>query len=413
MDRCVNIDWLEVHCLEPNATPRTAEYFRSLGLEVVEREYGTRVYKKMFTILFDDGQPFIEVRREPFAQFSDKAKIFFEPNSVHLRLHNRTCYFSNAVQLMQDFINRHGYEFRRISRIDIAYDFEYFDSGDNPKIFLERYLKKRFVKINQGNISTHGYEDWDTRDWNSISWGNKKSPVFTRFYNKTLEIKQKKDKPYIRQVWAHYGLVDDFIQLTKQKNGVWYQPDIWRVEFQVTSAVRNWITYDVDEQGHETHNSVRNTLECYDTPDKLWHMFSSLAAHYFHFKRYIAGKRKDRCDDKVLFRFGRKTNFCKVEYLASSTQPDASLQSLRNKLEKYKSESIDPNIHTAANIILEQLDKQIVRYQAARPWNETEVELLRKLIAYRVNNNSTNPLTLDKAHVEAMIAIERDLFKEE
>lgn len=62
--RCVNIDWLEVDALEP-ANGQDADYFRSHGLVVDEREYGTRVFAQMFTIYGSDHLPFIEIRRKP------------------------------------------------------------------------------------------------------------------------------------------------------------------------------------------------------------------------------------------------------------------------------------------------------------------------------------------------------------
>ena len=39
--------------------------------------------------------------------------------------------------------------FKRIYRIDIAYDFEYFDSGDQPARFARRYVECKYRKINQ------------------------------------------------------------------------------------------------------------------------------------------------------------------------------------------------------------------------------------------------------------------------
>ena len=41
--RCVNIDWLEVHVMEPIGDPHDADYYRRVGLTVSERGYGTRV----------------------------------------------------------------------------------------------------------------------------------------------------------------------------------------------------------------------------------------------------------------------------------------------------------------------------------------------------------------------------------
>ena len=420
--RCINIDWLEVHCIEPRE-PRDAEYFRSLGFEVSERDYGTRVYDQMFTIYLPDGQPFMEIRRSPHCSNEHDKFQVLEVGSCHLRLHNRACYFNDAGKLMEDFINQHGYTFRRIAKIDLCLDFEKFDSGDDPAAFVARYLKGRYAKVNQCSISMHGQDCWDGQKWNSLSWGSKKSPIFTRLYNKTLELKEAKDKPYIRQAWASCGLVDDFIQLTKKNDrGEWYKPEIWRLEFSIASSVRNWVCFDVDENGNKTHRSLRNDLKRYRTRDELETMFKSLVANYFHFKHLVekpsASKesgertlqRKDRCPDKVLFTFQGSDETYKVEKLATSKADNKALQALRNKLCYYKQTHIQRSTQDACNAIIEAIDKEMLVRNASNPHDETEVELLQRLIAYRINGKSKAPLTVEKEFMESLFELSDELF---
>ena len=138
--RCINIDWLEVYCLESaDRYPCNAEYYRRQGYMVREREYGTRVYKEMFEILNDNGDPVLEVRRNPASGDADFSGLV--PESTHMRLPNWMLYQGNPVAFLMDFLLKHNYIFRRISRIDLAYDFEVFDSGDRPSTFVRRYLE--------------------------------------------------------------------------------------------------------------------------------------------------------------------------------------------------------------------------------------------------------------------------------
>lgn len=420
--RCINIDWLEVHCIEPRE-PRDVEFFRSLGFEVSEREYGTRVYDQMFTLYTQDGQPFMEIRRSPHCSNDHDKFQVLEVGSCHLRLHNRACYFNDAGKLMEDFINQYGYTFRRIAKIDLCLDFERFDSGDLPSAFVARYLKGRYAKVNQCSISMHGQDCWDGQKWNSLSWGSKKSPIFTRLYNKTLELKEAKDKPYIRQAWASCGLVDDFIQLTKRNDkGEWYKPEIWRLEFSIASSVRNWVCFDVDENGDKTHRSVRNDLRRYRTRDDLETMFSSLVSRYFHFKHLVektnASKesgerclqRKDRCPDKVLFTFDGQEESYKVEKLAAAKADNKALQALRNKLCYYKQTHIQKSTQEACNAIIEAIDKEMLIRNASNPHDETEIEILQRLIAYRMNGQSQAPLSVDKQFIESLVELSGELF---
>lgn len=356
--RCVNLDWLEVHVYEPITEPRTADYFRSAGFVVHERDYGTRVYKSMFTLDDTNGQPFIEVRRDP----KSTGDIgIHQINECHLRLHNRSCYYDNAAALMAEFITKYGYEFQRISRVDVCLDFERFDYGDLPAKFVERYLKHRYAKINQGNIHAHGTDEWAGQTWNSLSWGHPNSQVSTKLYNKTLQLAQVKDKPYIRWAWYECGLVDEPIHCTKKKpDGTTYTPDIWRVEFSVRSSVKRWFV--IEQNGkRKDYRSIRNTLEMWTGREALWKMWASLAHHYFHFKKYQPNQRKDRCADKELFDFSGESSFYKIEKLPSVVEQSTELQRLIRKLNNFRIHHLDDKLRQAVDIIIRAIhDEQLV-----------------------------------------------------
>lgn len=316
-NRCINIDWLEVYALEPiPGVPRDANYFREKGYQIEERDYGTRVWAEMFTLKDWHDEPWIEVRRNPKSQKARNGGLF-PMNAVHLRLSNRACYGEAPITLLRQFMVDNGYEMGKIFRLDIALDFEHFDLGDDPAKFIERYMHGKYAKINQSNISAHGVDTWAGRTWNSLSWGQSNSMVSTKMYCKTLELKQAKDKPYIRYTWFVNGLVDDWANLTKRdEDGNIYTPAIWRVEFSIKSAAqRVFIINRAD--GKKRQMPIPHTLDMYDTPEKLITIFASLAQHYFRFKYYEEGVRKDRCKDKVLFRFSPRDFYYKIDRLAS------------------------------------------------------------------------------------------------
>lgn len=404
--RCINIDWLEVHCLESKAM--NADYFKQLGWQVSVREYGTRVYKEMFTLYTPDNQPFIEVRRAPAT--STEAAKFFEPNSVHLRLHNRTCYIKGCAKLLDEFIHTYNYEFRRISRIDIALDFEKFDSGDEPGKFLLRYLKGKYSKVNQANIRAAGKDEWDGRSWNSVSWGSKRSQIVTKMYCKTLELREAKDKPYIRQAWAAAGLVADMIKLNAfDADGHEYKPDIWRIEFSINSSVKNWFVMDIDENGHSCKRSVRNTLNEYYSDIQLLNIFDSLSRHYFHFKHFETNVRKDRCKDKELFHFGTLEQFYQIDRVATAKPADNALHSLLKRLQKYKMEHYNAEGVRAANMLINIIEDEIKKEAQNVALQDTELQILRRLIAYRCESPEI-PIAHDLEFIRALYNLENEIF---
>lgn len=386
--RCVNLDWLEVHAREPITTPLNADYYRSQGWIVHEREYGTRVYREMFVLEGTDGEPLLEVRRNPASQ---GLHGIHDPNECHIRLVNRTCYFEGIAGTFHKFLIGYGYSDIRISRVDVCLDFVQFDKGDDPQAFVRRYLRHKYAKINQGRISSHGEDTWTGQEWNSLAWGSKTSAIGTKMYNKTMELHDVKTdsfrKPYIRQAWQICGLIDDWQRCTKDGELV----NVWRVEFSIRSAVKGWVAIEID--GNEkNYQSIRNNLECYDGRDRLLVMFASLANHYFHFKKYKQGKRKDRCKDKVLFDFSGVQMTYKLAprdpVAGSGNSYQERWRQLLNKLEAYQATHSRMEIHKACQVLIDAITQDDYRNDLANPWSREELETMRQMMSVRTRDKS-------------------------
>lgn len=410
--RCINLDWLEVHVLEP--TRMDAEYFIEHGFNVMQREYGTRVYAQMFTILDNNGHPFVEVRRQP------KTPLL-SPNDVHLRLHNAACYNDNAAIMLEDFINHHGYIFLRIVRVDIALDFEGFDSGDRPNKFVKRYMAGIYSKINQSNLSGHATDRWEGRDWNSLSWGAPTSQIGTKLYNKTLELYDKKTKtfkkPYIRQAWLVAGLIDDFFTTTKQrtveKDGSTvtetYRPEIWRLEFSIRSNVKKWFTIEVDGK-EQDYYSIPNTLAMYQSRTHLLMLFASLCKHYFRFKVYEPGKRKDRCRDKHLFDFyGLQNTYTLNAPTCSEKTAPSPLKSLIARLSDIRKRKFSDEFIQAVDIIIRILTEDCIMHETNTLFSREELEALRTAMHWRTLGDH-RPISILLSEIKALLHLHDKAF---
>lgn len=412
--RCVNLDWVEIYAKEDSQRyPLNADYFRSKGYLVNERDYGTRVYAEMFTIEDKEGHPFIEVRRKPMTGTSDFSGL--DQYSCHLRLVNRACYYEDAISRLRDFMVEHDYEFQRIFRLDICYDFTQFDYGDKPERVAQRIVDKKYRKINQGHMATHSEDRWDRYEWETLSWGSKTSMVSTKMYNKTKELASPKtDKPYIRQIWFESRLIDDPINCTKKgPDGKQHDIDVWRIEFSLKSSARNWIVIE-DQSGKKvTKKSIPHTLSMYDTKDKLWQRFQDLAFHYFHFKiqTFVSERpalaslaqsvlaldqdhplfplhsqsqrklqRKDRCPDKKLFKWDDNHVFHALAPLAPESRPEREDLSLKRRLSLYKLTHADPDVRRSCDILIQSIDDKELRRLTATGVR-VEIEAIRLKIA--------------------------------
>lgn len=413
MQRCVNIDWLEVYALEPMFEPRNADYFRAAGWTVQEREYGTPMYHEMFTLEDNFGYAVIEIRRRP-KSLKDQGGLF-DANGCHVRLTNRACYFDKAAKFLADFLLQNQITFVRISRLDVCLDLKRFDSHDYPADFIRRYMQGKFAKINQARLTAHGEDTWAERCWNSLSWGSKNSPIRTRFYCKSQELQEVKDKPYIRQAWFAAGLVDNPVTCAAHNpDGSVYYPKIWRLEFQISSSVKRWFVIHPD--GDETkYLSIHHTLDRYYTREQIQQCIEGLIRHYFHFKYFDSTQRKDRCRDKVLFRFMPNDSYYQIarDSIASTATPDNADRVLLNRLRHYQQTHIfDKRLRNASQIIIDALEDMQYRYTTATPFNREHLTALRLAISRRIQGKTGQPVALEREILDTIQTTLDDLFLE-
>ena len=290
-------------------------------------------------------------------------------------------YQGNPVQFLQEFLLKNDYIFKRIYRIDIAYDFETFDSGDSPARFAKRYLAGRYRKINQCFLSAHGNDTWSECKWQSLSWGSKSSMVTTKLYNKTLELSESKnDKPWIKTCWMVNGLIDNPMSMTKRNSlGELYKPEIWRVEFAMMSQADGWLTIEMNHANKPYKQTIPHRLSMFDSPDKLWQRFQDLAYNYFHFKvktkKKIHGglvaealskvhsdndegwQRKDRCPDKILFHWDEGHTFMKLSAAPSMSKPERDDESLKRRLILYRMSHSDEKVRLACDTLIQNIER--------------------------------------------------------
>lgn len=353
--KLVNLDWLEVFCLEPlDGFPRSGEYFANRGWHVEVRDYGTPQYREVFTLFDHEHFSLYEVRRDPYS-IKSKGGIF-DPRACHIRLSNRACYQENPVGGLRDFLIANGYEFRNVSRVDICADFNHFDDKSDPSRFLSKFMEGRFMKINQSKLAAHGVEylyekgvrrssnlsayasdSIGGREFNSIKWGAPTSAISTKMYNKTLELSQGKPKKYIQHRWKQAGLENS------------NECPVWRVEFSLNSEIKNFVRLDTGELIYMGLNRI-------DTPDKIQSLFLILAQVYFHFKRKAKTRngtpqRKDRCPD--YFPFSRFDHTEKVVRLPLTQDPTRTDRILMRRLKEYYEDKISDMTSTEKRGIID------------------------------------------------------------
>lgn len=351
--KCVNLDWLEVFCIEDGN--KDANYFQNLGWQVNVRDYGTPLYKQMFTLLNEHGKPFLEIRRDPYS-LKENGGIF-EKGSCHIRLSNRTLYTYNPIQQLQEFLVKYNYQFKGITRIDIACDQLVFDNGMNPETLIADYMSGTILKNRNSRINAHGTEKADGRSWNSLKWGATSSPLSTKIYDKTLELKESSDKLYIKDAWVKAGLCDlqkVVYNYKDKKSGIeekrskmvvvkagtkteeertieeCEQVKIWRVEFSIKSEARNWIT--IDKQ-----HVLSIGLTKFQSRERCLLMFLLLSKWCMNFVKAEYNEdgqptRKDRCTPLCLYSEKNLEKTFKPHRITEKEDPTRTQKIIYNRL---------------------------------------------------------------------------------
>ena len=266
--------------------------------------------------------------------------------------------------MMNDFISRHGYQFRRIYRLDLALDLKKFDSGDMPRDVMRRISKHVYAKVYQARRSIHGDDRWNDCDDNSVSWGNKKSMVVTRFYNKSLELAEGKDKPWIRQAWYETGLIDDpSTALIRSKDGHFIAGEVWRLEFQINSSARGWFVID----GGDKEEYVEHTIEAYWNRPRMMIAFQMLAEHYFQFRIFKRGVSKYDCKEKILFKFTPQDKTYRLRNsLVRRIYPEKADRWLK-WLREFRLLQTDPDVIKDTDRLIARMTEKTLRLEGYEP----------------------------------------------
>lgn len=306
-----NIDWLEVFCIE-DPKLMNAEEFLKRGYIWRPREYGTRIYEQVIEVRNVFGVNLYTICRVPKSCKSTSANGILPEGACHIKLENWLLYNEDYVQNLQGFLSQFNIEFRSISRLDVCADLQYFKFGLKPYTLLRGYMEQKYYKVKQSEFAVHG-RDTGYINMQSIKFGSMSSNIFTRMYNKSLELKQVKDKPYIRDCWQAVGFEKD--------------KDVWRVEVSLKGNGRHlydrtrkcWadvtdpetgemktIVVGANEKpkGEVKYRKILNVeidLDYINNREKVHKLFLSLVSTYFRFRKAVGTRRKSDCPLVDLF----------------------------------------------------------------------------------------------------------------
>ena len=272
----INVDWLQVYCHDDNHGFLHDIYYGVSAYEFKLLPHGTRHFKELWEVIDEDGEKYAIIQRVPHSSI-------ISADGAIIQLCNRELYRPYYASNFIVFLSSHHFRYKSISRLDICFDSNYLYKKLKHSKLIKDLMTGVVLKNNQSKVA------WNFNaianvgkpmECNSCSFGSKSSSVSTKMYNKTLEMKEQKQKPYIIESWGYNGLNLDM--------------DVWRIEISIKSDASTTIRTETGEIFRLDPDSLKMQQLVED-------IFFSYAEKYFSFKRNNGTKNKTRMPDLLIF----------------------------------------------------------------------------------------------------------------
>ena len=185
MRKCISVDWLQLFC-------DASEAVEAPGYLYNVENYGTSNFKKITNVSLN-SEPFCSIASEPTSSFMPE-------NACIVKFKNRLLYSHDMIVQIQVFLEFSNMKVKGITRLDLAVDFNYFFDSLSPHTFIRRFLKSSYLKNGRGKFTVIGEQKF-MNSYQYLRFGSKTSDVSVYLYNKSIELRQVQDKPYITNRW--------------------------------------------------------------------------------------------------------------------------------------------------------------------------------------------------------------------
>lgn len=316
---CIAVDWLEVCCygrdLEPSFFSWEGKHF---SVDQEDRE--TPLFKSFFEVK-RNGLVWAQIRQNPKSGVMKKGLTI-------IKLSNRVLYHEKYVPFLMHMIQVLGLYYKGLTRLDIAYDCNEFYCGRKPSRFVHQFVTKRVDE--KGGMYVPKMKEYDfhlKKDIhtngmiNYLAIGAKGSKKRGYIYDKTLELEEVKDKPWIREMWEKNGLISD------------KKTHVWRSEISIKAQGSDLLNLETG-QLFALHP---NYLATYENIKKIFHFY---AAKVFDF-RYNSGEKNRRDFARVCLFDTSVDCTCLPKRVNVCADSGRSEKACKNKLEKLSRTYID------------------------------------------------------------------------
>ena len=213
----IGIDWLQM--------------FGILGVDFNEGQHGiftakkevyqTRHFKELYTIFLGTDE-IAQVQAQPHS------KIIETGNSI-VKISNKYLYQKDLNTFINNLLKSINFKFVSISRIDLNIDFEVFHNGCKVSNFMKDFTKGNIIKHGKNKFKLQGSQS-EVLEYDYLKFGSANSNISTYIYNKSKELREVKNKPWIIDTW--------------HANGMDNSKDVYRLEFSIKKMNKSAVNED-------------------------------------------------------------------------------------------------------------------------------------------------------------------------
>lgn len=271
VNQIINIDWLAYSAY--GIVGETTLFNR---FKVIPKEHGSQVFKNVASIVTNDTLE--EVAQMQYNPRSSALK----PNLVIVKLANRCLYEYDYIKLIKTINEGLSLEYNSLSRLDICADFYTFKTI-SPQELIRQFLQRKLRRFGKSKYVLHGNQD-RPQEYEYLRFGSPTSDVVCYLYNKSLEMREVKHKPYIVRQWS---------QLSYNYEDITPAPDVWRLEFRLNGDNIKTLCDDNGELNELTLDALNNKTT-------LLYLYSALVCKFWRWAKPTANKFID-CREVQMF----------------------------------------------------------------------------------------------------------------
>lgn len=278
----ISLDWMQFYCeRSPWVIPSSFTTTKG-GYEVEKQSYSTNLWMDVYIV---------KHRGIEFATLCCNPRNGGMPErGCTLKLANRVLYSHEWLSESKSIMAEMGLQYKGITRVDVCYDCNRLAGGRSVPAFLMQYFShapyceghiirsgSRKVTINACRSNAGAVEI------SAMRWGSKGSDIGAYCYNKSLELREVKDKPWIRETWEKAGLVDTFNDeewnklsekdkkraIENGNAGSYIKNPVWRFEISIKAHGKDLLNietgelFKLDINYFEQQNAVENLFYTY------------------------------------------------------------------------------------------------------------------------------------------------------